>query len=116
MRPDWDEYFKRIAEVVATRATCPRASMGAVIVSKENRILSTGYNGSPPNEPHCLEVGCLMEDDHCQRSLHAEVNAVAHAAKAGISLEGARIYLSGIRPLCRECQKVLTAAGVKRAE
>ena len=111
-RPNWDKYFLDIASVVATRATCLRASIGVVIVSKDNRILATGYNGAPAGEDHCIDIGCLMEDDHCQRSLHAEVNAIAHAAKAGTSLEGARIYISGERPICRECKKVLKATGI----
>lgn len=113
-RPNWDEYFRAIAAVVATRASCPRASIGAVIVSGENRILSTGYNGAPSGESHCITEGCQIEDGHCQRVLHAEVNAIAHAARAGISVEGAKIYVSGLPP-CRECMKVIKAAGLEVA-
>lgn len=86
-RVGWDAYFDGIALSVSQRASCPRARVGAVIVSLENRILATGYNGAPPNEPHCLDDGCIMEDGHCQRALHAEVNAVAHAARAGVAIE-----------------------------
>lgn len=116
-RPSWDNYFKWVAEAVARRATCPRAYVGAVIVSADNRIISTGYNGSGPQEPHCSEIGCLMEDNHCQRALHAEVNAVASAAVMGVSVRGSRIYIydTQSRPPCRECQKVLTSAGIKVA-
>ena len=104
------------AEVASRRSTCPRADVGAVIVNpKTNRILSTGYNGAPPGEPHCTDVGCIMEDGHCQRALHAEVNAVVHAAK---DIDGAVIYVYGkrddgeIKEVCRECMKVLKAANV----
>lgn len=107
-RPTRDENFMHIAQVVAERATCPRASIGAVIVSAENRILSTGYNGAPPGEPHCADVGCDVVDDHCQRAIHAEVNAVVFARG---SLAGSRLYVYG-RGVCRECAKVLKAAGV----
>lgn len=115
-RPSWDDYFLAIAEVVSRRSTCPRARVGAVIVSPDNRILATGYNGSPPGEPHCDDVGCLVVDNHCQRTLHAEVNAIAFAARAGIRLEGSRLYIwssrGDITP-CRECEKVRKAAGIR---
>ena len=119
MRPNWDEYFKIIAEVVSRRSTCPRARVGAVIVSEDNRILTTGYNGSSPGESHCDDVGCLIVDGHCQRTLHAEVNAIAFAARAGISLQGGRLYIwssrSDLKP-CRECDKVIKAAGLRYEE
>ncbi len=115
-RPSWDEYFLAIAEVVSRRATCPRAHVGAVIVSADNRILATGYNGSPPDEPHCDDVGCLVVDNHCQRTLHSEINAIAFAARAGVSLQGGRLYIwssrGDVKP-CRECEKVRKAAGLK---
>ena len=110
MRPSWDDYFLDIAKVVSTRATCPRASVGAVIVSKDNRILATGYNGSPSGSKHCTDIGCDVVDNHCQRALHAEVNAIAYAARAGSSIEGGMVYLYGRNP-CRECYKVMLAAG-----
>ena len=115
MRPDWDAYFLGIAEAVASRATCPRASVGAVLV-RDNRILATGYNGSPQGEPHCLDVGCLMVNDHCERTIHAETNAVGWAARYGVAVEGARLYIwssRGSEPPCRDCRKVLDAAGVR---
>lgn len=74
-RIDWPEYWFSIARVVATRATCPRKSVGCVIVSN-NRILSTGYNGARPGEPHCTEVGCDIQRGHCKRAKHAEINAL----------------------------------------
>jgi len=116
-RESWDGYFRSIAEVVATRATCPRASVGAVIVSSDNRLIASGYNGSSPGEPHCLDAGCQVEDGHCQRALHAEVNAIASAAVVGVSVRGGRIYISDTknRKPCRECTKVIKAAGLRVA-
>lgn len=118
-RPDWPEYFSGIAEAVSRRATCPRASVGAVIVSSEHRILATGYNGSAPGEPHCIDIGCDVVDGHCQRTQHAEVNAVAYAARNGVSVAGGHLYLwiggvanPTVATVCRECAKVLKAAGV----
>lgn len=113
-RPTWDEYFTGIAEAVSVRASCPRASVGAVLVSEDHRVLSTGYNGAPAGEPDCLEAGCDLQDEHCQRALHAEVNAVAFAARHGVPIRGARIYVTG-KAICRECSKVLRAAGVRPA-
>lgn len=112
-RPDWNNYFMNIAKEISTRATCPRASVGAVIV-KNNRILSTGYNGAPVREPHCTEVGCEVVDNHCVRVIHAEVNAVCQAAKHGITVEEATLYIYGLnRPeSCRNCIQVMQAAGL----
>ena len=123
-RPDWDEYFLAIAKDVASRATCPRASVGAIIV-KDNRILSTGYNGAPPGEPHCTDIGCDMVDGHCQRTIHAETNAMAQAAKYGIAIEGATIYyvdsmgresdsIKDLRDHCQKCGQLAKAAGITR--
>ena len=113
-RPSWDDYFLAVAKAISTRASCPRASVGAVIVPPEQRILATGYNGAPSGEADCLEAGCLMEDNHCQRAIHAEVNAVAYAARHGVALRGSVLYLYESRELgsCRECVKVLRGAGV----
>lgn len=117
MRPDWDTYFLRIAEQVAQRSTCPRAMVGAVIV-RDNRILSTGYNGAAPGKPHCDEVGCLVEGDHCQRAIHAETNAVAQAARFGIAINGATLYywdsLGRDAESCVKCSQVMEAAGIAR--
>ena len=114
MRIDWNEYFFKVAETISLRASCPRASVGVVIVSKDNRILATGYNGAPAGAYDCLEQGCIIEDGHCQRALHAEVNAIAAAAKYGISLQESKMYVYGKSP-CRECMKVVTAVGVRIA-
>ena len=116
-RPDWDTYFLNIAEQVAKRATCPRASVGALII-KDNRFVSTGYNGAASGEEHCTDVGCLVENDHCQRATHAEINAVAEAAKSGRSVDGATLYLwsSTTRgsTSCHQCSQVMKAAGIIR--
>jgi dCMP deaminase len=110
-RPSWDEYFMQIARDVATRATCLRRHVGAVIV-RDRRILSTGYNGSPPGMPHCTEVGCLIEDDRCIRTLHAEQNALIQAALHGVSTEGGTLY-GTCRP-CQVCARMIVGAGIRR--
>ncbi len=101
----------RIARQVAQRSTCPRVSVGAVIV-RERRILTTGYNGAPEGLPHCLEVGCIIEDDHCQRSLHAEQNAILQAAFHGVSIAGGTMYVT--HQPCNTCAKMVINAGLKR--
>jgi dCMP deaminase len=111
-RPTWNQYFLNIAREVASRATCPRASVGAVLV-KDNRILSTGYNGAPAGSDDCLTAGCLIVNNHCLRATHAEVNAVGYAARKGVSVEGATLYLYGRDAVCEGvCQHVITAAGI----
>src|SRR3989338_3436051 len=92
-RVDWDEYFMNIAKVVASRSTCDRKFVGAVIV-RDKTILSTGYNGSIRKLEHCDEVGHIMENDHCVATIHAEANAILQAAKNGVRIEGATIYTS----------------------
>ncbi len=110
-RPGWDEYFMEVARTVATRATCPRASVGAVLV-REHRILTTGYNGAPRHVAHCTEIGCQLVGDHCVRSTHAEANAVVQAALHGVQLEGATAYCT--HQPCVHCAKLLISAGVVR--
>lgn len=108
-RPSWSEYFHGLARHVATRATCPRKSVGCVIV-RDNRVLSQGYNGSLAYQPHCTDVGCQMVDGHCIRTVHAEANAVAQAALHGVSLVDAIAYVT-LKP-CWTCEKLLRASGV----
>lgn len=110
-RPPWDDYFMRIAFEVATRATCLRRHVGAVIV-RDKRILSTGYNGSPPGQKHCTEVGCLLDEGRCIRTLHAEQNALMQAALHGVSTHGATLYCT-CRP-CHVCARMIVAAGIVR--
>jgi dCMP deaminase len=109
-RPSWDAYFMEIARAVSQRATCPRRAVGAVVV-KDKRILSTGYNGSPPGHPHCTDEGCIMDEgNHCVRVIHAEANAVLQGAKYGMRLEGATCYCTTLP--CLPCAKLLIGAGI----
>lgn len=109
MRPDWPEYFMEIANKVAQRATCPRASIGAVIV-KNKRILTTGYNGAPAGLPHCDDEGCIIRGNHCIRIIHAEQNAINQAALFGVSTRDAEIYIT-MAP-CFDCAKAIINAGI----
>jgi dCMP deaminase len=111
MRKPWDEYFMDIAIMVATRATCDRAHVGAVIV-KDKRILATGYNGSPPGQPHCDDVGHLMVNEKCVRTIHAEQNALMQCVQHGISAADADIYVTHYP--CLICTKLLLGAGIRR--
>ncbi len=110
-RPSWDEYFMGIALQVAKRSTCDRAHVGAIIV-KDRRILTTGYNGSPSGLPHCDDVGHLMVDGHCVRTLHAEQNAIIQAAYHGVSVHDGILYVT--HQPCLTCAKMIINAGVKR--
>lgn len=117
-RPTWDEYFMTIAHDVATRATCIRRKVGAVIV-KEKRILSTGYNGVPTGITHCTPETCLRtiynvpsgERHELCRGLHAEQNAIIQAAYHGVSIANAIIYVT--HQPCSICTKMLINAGIK---
>ena len=111
MRPGWDEYFMQIARTVATRATCPRASVGCVL-TRGHRILTTGYNGAPRGVAHCTEVGCTLSNDHCSRATHAEANAVVQGALYGVSIDGAVAYCT--HQPCVNCSKLLISAGVTK--
>jgi dCMP deaminase len=110
-RASWDEYFMNIAQAVATRSTCSRKHVGSVIV-RDKVILSTGYNGSIRGLPHCDEVGHMLEDGHCVRTIHAEANAVIQAATHGTRIEGAGIYVTASP--CWSCFKMIANAGIKR--
>jgi len=116
-RPSWDDYFMTITKVVATRSTCLRRHVGAILV-KDKRILATGYNGAPAGLRHCGEVGCLRQDasipsgtrhELC-RGLHAEQNAIIQAANHGISIRGSTLYCTN-KP-CVICSKMIINAGI----
>jgi dCMP deaminase len=111
MRPGWDEYFMQIAHTVATRSTCTRASVGCVL-TRDRRILTTGYNGAPSGVPHCSDVGCLLVNEHCQRATHAEANAIVQGALHGVSVAGAIAYCT--HQPCVNCTKLLISAGIKK--
>jgi dCMP deaminase len=110
-RVSWHEYFMNIADQVATRSTCGRKHVGAVIV-RDRTILSTGYNGSLRGAPHCDEAGHDMENDHCVRTVHAEANAVAQAAKHGVRIDQAEIYVTASP--CLTCFKLVANAGITK--
>ncbi len=110
-RADWHTYFMNIARQVATRSTCDRKHVGAVI-ARDKTILSTGYNGSIRGLAHCDEVGHLMEDGHCVRTVHAEANAIAQAARNGVAIEGAEIYITASP--CWGCFRLLANSGIRR--
>ena len=110
-RVSWEHYFMNIAHEVATRSTCDRKNVGAVIVRKKS-ILSTGYNGSLQGLPHCDEVGHEMENGHCVRTIHAEANAIVQAARNGIRIEDAEIFITASP--CYNCFKMIANAGIKK--
>jgi dCMP deaminase len=110
-RPSWDDYFMGITVQVARRSTCDRARVGAIIV-KDRRILTTGYNGSPAGLPHCDEIGHLMVNGHCVRTLHAEQNAIIQAALHGVGVAGSTMYVT--HQPCLTCAKMIINAGIRR--
>jgi dCMP deaminase len=110
-RATWEQYFMSIAKEVATRSTCDRKHVGALIV-KDKTILSTGYNGSIRGMPHCDEVGHLMENNHCVATIHAETNAILQAAKNGVMIDRAEVYITASP--CWPCFKMLANAGIKK--
>lgn len=110
-RVSWEQYFMNIAKEAATRSTCDRKHVGAVI-ARDKTILSTGYNGSIRGMPHCDEVGHLIEDGHCVATIHAETNAILQAAKNGVRLEGSEVFITASP--CWNCFKMLANTGIKK--
>lgn len=117
-RPSWDEYFLKLAFLVAERSTCLRHHVGAVLV-RDKRVLTTGYNGAPSGTKDCLELGCLREElgipsgerhEIC-RAIHAEQNAIIQAGLHGINIEGSTIYST--HSPCILCAKMLVNAKIK---
>ena len=117
-RPDNDEYFMEMAQLVAKRSTCLRRHVGAVLV-KDKRVLSTGYNGSPKGTLHCEVKGCIREQMNIPsgtrhelcRGVHAEQNAIIQAAYFGVSVDGSTIYTTTFP--CSMCAKILINAGIR---
>jgi len=108
-RPTWDEFWFTIALFYSTRGTCDRLRAACILVDKNNRFVSAGYNGSLPGDPHCDEAGHMMVDGHCIRTLHAEVNAIMHSVG---DIEGATAYVLGTP--CIDCVKKLLTKKVKK--
>ncbi len=120
VRPSWDRYFMDLVQSIGQRGTCNRGRAGCLI-ARDKRIIATGYAGAPERLDHCDEIGHLYKDTihedgsvtrHCIRTVHAEANAVAQAAKYGIAVDGATIYCK-IEP-CLDCAKLLISAGIKK--
>ena len=118
-RLGWHEYFMCVAHLISRRATCTRGHVGAVIV-RDNNILSTGYNVAPSGLPHCNETNCKIYrsihpdgtvEENCVNTIHAEINAIAQAAKHGASIKDADIYITASP--CIHCLKVLINVGIK---
>ncbi|MBP7798416.1 MAG: dCMP deaminase family protein [Thermoanaerobaculaceae bacterium] len=108
-RVSWDRYFMNLAVQAATRSTCPRKHVGAVIV-RDKAVLATGYNGSLRGLPHCTDVGCLMDNGHCVRTVHAEANAILQAARHGVRIERSEMVVTASP--CWECFKLIANAGI----
>ena len=119
IRPSWDTYFMEITRLVATRSTCLRRQVGAVMV-KDKRILATGYNGVPRGLPHCIDVGCLRdklgvpsgERHELCRGLHAEQNAIIQAATSGTNIEGCVLYTT--HSPCVLCVKMILNVSIRQ--
>ena len=104
------EMLMRVAAVVSQRGTCNRAQVGAVI-ARDGRIISTGYVGAPAGLPHCLDVGCdESEYSGCIRTVHAEANAIAFAARYGIETNAATLYCT--HSPCGNCAKLIINSGI----
>ncbi|WP_050615836.1 ComE operon protein 2 [Bacillus testis] len=109
-RISWDQYFMAQSHLLALRSTCTRLTVGATIV-RDNRIIAGGYNGSIAGGVHCIDQGCYVIDNHCVRTIHAEMNALLQCAKFGVPSEGAEIYVTHFP--CLQCCKSLIQAGIK---
>ncbi|CFX02831.1 dCMP deaminase [Syntrophomonas zehnderi OL-4] len=118
-RPGWDDYFLKLADLVASRSTCLRRQVGAVLVRNE-RIIATGYNGAPRGLSHCLEIGCLRDElqipsghryELC-RGVHAEQNAIINAALYGVSTQDSVLYCTN-QP-CIICARMIINAGIAK--
>lgn len=110
-RIQWKEYFMAQSQLLALRSTCTRLSVGATIV-KDNRVIAGGYNGSVSGEVHCIDEGCYIEDGHCIRTIHAEMNALLQCSKMGVSTDQADIYVTHFP--CIHCTKSIIQAGIKK--
>ncbi|KRK72406.1 hypothetical protein FD49_GL000514 [Latilactobacillus sakei subsp. sakei DSM 20017 = JCM 1157] len=110
-RMPWNQYFMLQSVLLSMRSTCPRLFVGALVI-RNRRIIAGGYNGSVAHEDHCIDVGCLMRDGHCLRTIHAEMNALTQCAKFGVQTEGAEIYVTHFP--CLQCTKLIIQAGISK--
>lgn len=109
-RISWNEYFMAQSELLALRSTCTRLAVGATIV-RDKRIIAGGYNGSIAGGVHCIDEGCYVIDNHCVRTIHAEMNALLQCAKFGVPTANADIYVTHFP--CLQCCKAIVQAGIK---
>jgi len=111
-RPTWPDYFMTLAHATASRMSCDRARVGAILVDHHNQIIATGYGGAPRGVETCDDAGHVLEHEHCVRTVHAEHNCVLQAARRGIATDGSTMYTTHYP--CFDCCKVIIQAGVQR--
>ncbi|WP_100406731.1 ComE operon protein 2 [Bacillus solitudinis] len=110
-RISWNQYFMAQSHLLSSRSTCTRLMVGATIV-RDKRIIAGGYNGSVSGEDHCIDEGCYVVDNHCIRTIHAEINALLQCAKFGVPTSGAEIYVTHFP--CVHCSKAILQSGIKK--
>lgn len=110
-RVSWDQYFLAQAAVVSLRSTCTRLKVGAIII-RDNRIIASGYNGSVNDSAHCIDEGCHIVNNHCVRTVHAEMNAILQCAKFGVATNNTEMYVTHFP--CLQCTKQIIQAGIKK--
>ncbi|MGX6962525.1 ComE operon protein 2 [Vagococcus xieshaowenii] len=110
-RIPWNQYFMAQSVLLAMRSTCTRLAVGATIV-RDSRVIAGGYNGSVSGDVHCIDEGCYIVDNHCVRTIHAEMNAILQCAKFGVPTDGAEIYVTHFP--CLQCTKMIIQAGIKK--
>ncbi|MDM5234545.1 ComE operon protein 2 [Lysinibacillus pakistanensis] len=110
-RITWDQFFMAQSHLLALRSTCTRLAVGATVV-RDKRIIAGGYNGSITGDEHCIEKGCYVVDNHCVRTVHAEMNALLQCAKYGTPTKGADLYVTHFP--CLPCTKSIIQAGIER--
>lgn len=109
-RITWEQFFLAQCHLLAVRSTCTRLAVGAVIV-RDNRIVAGGYNGSISGGDHCIDHGCYVVDNHCVRTIHAEMNALLQCSKYGIPVAGSTMYVTHFP--CLQCSKAIIQAGIR---
>ncbi|MBS7344494.1 MAG: ComE operon protein 2 [Caryophanon sp.] len=110
-RITWDQFFMAQSHLLALRSTCTRLAVGAIIV-RDNRVIAGGYNGSISGDEHCIDEGCYVVDNHCVRTIHAEMNALLQCAKYGTPTTNAAVYVTHFP--CLPCTKSLIQAGIRQ--